>query len=127
MPAPAMVVEAVSPGDPGRHLTYATRCQSFQGVAGYGYCAAKDEKFYGFRGHLAISLRGVITGFAITAANADEQEALWEIIGSMRGLLIGDKGYLNAMLTEDLAKINIELETPFRSNMKDDRPKEQIW
>jgi hypothetical protein len=30
------------------------------------------------------------------------------------------------MLTEDLSKINIELETPFRSNMKDDRPRERI-
>ena len=29
---------------------------------------------------LSITLRGVITGFAITAANADEREALWETI-----------------------------------------------
>jgi IS5 family transposase len=107
-------------------LTYATRCQSFQGVASYGYCAAKDEKFYGFRGHLNISLRGVITGFAITAANADEREALWETIESTRGLLIGDKGYLNTLLKQDLAQIDIELETPLRKNMKDDRPQSQI-
>jgi predicted nuclease of predicted toxin-antitoxin system len=82
-------------------LTYAGKCQSFQGIASYGYCAAKDEKFYGFRGHLNISLRGVITGFTIIAANADEREALWEIMESTRGLLIGDKGYLNDMLKDD--------------------------
>lgn len=107
-------------------LTYAARCQSFQGVASYGYCAAKDEKFYGFRGHLSISLRGVITGFTITAANADEREALWETVESTRGLLIGDKGYLNTLLKQDLAQIGIELEMPLRKNMKDNRPQAQI-
>lgn len=107
-------------------MTYAARCQSFQGVASYGYCATKDEKFYGFRGHLDISLRGVITGFTITAANSDEREALWETIGSIQGLLIGDKEYLNAILKQDLARINIDLETPLRKNMKDDRPQAQI-
>ena len=60
-------------------LTYAPRCRSFQGIASYGYCAAKDEHFYGFRGHLNVSLNGVITGFAITPANADERVALGEI------------------------------------------------
>ena len=46
-------------------LTYAPRCRSFEGIASYGYCAAKDEHFYGFRGHLNISLNGVITGFTV--------------------------------------------------------------
>jgi len=41
-------------------LTYARRCCSFKGEASYGYCAAKDEKFLGFRGHL---LGSVVTRF----------------------------------------------------------------
>lgn len=47
-------------------FTRAPRCQSFQGQANYGYCAAKDETFYGFRGHLLLSSAGIITGFALT-------------------------------------------------------------
>jgi hypothetical protein len=42
-------------------LTYAPRCQSFRGGADYGYCAAKDEHFYGFRVHLHLSFNGVIS------------------------------------------------------------------
>ncbi len=60
-------------------ITDAPRCQRFQDIASYGYCAAKDEYFYGFRGHLNISLNGVITGFIVTPANGDERAALWEI------------------------------------------------
>ncbi len=63
-------------------FTYAGRCRSFRGEASYGYCAAKDEKFYGFRGHLSVSARGVITGFTLTPALGDEREALWAVGGN---------------------------------------------
>jgi hypothetical protein len=75
-------------------LTYAGRCRSFRGQASYGYCAAKDEKFYGFRGHLLVSADGIITGFTLTPANGDEREALWDLRQEIQGLLIGDKGYI---------------------------------
>jgi hypothetical protein len=102
--------------------TYAPRCQSFQGIADYGYCAAKDEFFYGFHGHLNISLNGVITGFTVTPATGSEREALWEISQSIQGLLIGDKGYLSQPLQTDLKAVGITLETPLRKNMSDNRP-----
>jgi hypothetical protein len=107
-------------------LTYASRAQSFQGVASHGYCAAKDEYFYGFRGHLNVSLNGVITGFTVTPANGDERAALWEIIQGIQGLLIGDKGYLSEDLKRALAVQGIRLETPLRSNMKETRPGELV-
>lgn len=44
----------------------APRCQSFQGEAAYGYCAAKKQTYYGFHGHLLITATGVITGFSLT-------------------------------------------------------------
>jgi hypothetical protein len=71
-------------------VTYASRCQSFQGIASHGYCAAKDEHFYGFRGHFNVSLNGVITELTITPANGDERTALWEITQGIQGL--GIKG-----------------------------------
>jgi Transposase DDE domain len=99
----------------------ASRCRSFQGEATYGYCAAKKETYYGFHGHLLVSVTGVITGFSLTPANGSEREALWDIVHPIQGLVIGDKGYLCATLQQELRTKNIELETALRSNMQDTR------
>lgn len=103
----------------------APQCQSFQGVAAYGYCAAKKQTYYGFHGHLLISASGVITGFSLTPANGSEREALWEVISGIDGLLIGDKGYLSEPLQQELQPLGIRLETALRSNMQDSR--ESDW
>jgi hypothetical protein len=76
----------------------APSCRSFKGIAAYGYCAAKQQTYYGFHGHLLISATGVITGFSLTPANGNEREALWDMVQTIQGLLIGDKGYLSAAL-----------------------------
>ena len=47
-------------------------------------------------------------------------------VGESLNVLIRDKGYLNTLLKQDLAQIDIELETPLRKTMKDDRPQSQI-
>lgn len=56
-------------------LSRAPGCRSFKGEAAYGYCAAKQQTYYGFHGHLLISVTGVITGFSLTPANGSEREA----------------------------------------------------
>lgn len=99
----------------------AARCRSFQGQADYGYCAAKKQTYYGFHGHLLISARGVITSFTLTPANGSEREALWEMVGSIQGGLIGDKGYLSQSLRQDLQRQELELQTALRCNMSDNR------
>ena len=103
------------------HFKRAFFSKIFRGKAGYGYCAAKDEKFYGFRGHLLISFSGVVTGFTVTNASADERDALWELLPGIHGLIIGDKGYISGDLHGELLTHDIDLETPIRSNMHDDR------
>lgn len=100
-----------------------SRC--FNGVATYGYCAAKKQFYYGFHGHLLISATGVITGFSLTPANGSEREALWDMVQMIHGLLIGDKGYLSAALQQELRALGVELETALRSNMHDTR--EPAW
>jgi Transposase DDE domain len=107
-------------------LTRARRCHSFEGVANYGYCAAKDEKYYGFHGHLLISARGVITGFTLTPANGNEREALWDTVPRIQGLLIGDKGYLSQFLQQELSLQGIDLQTALRKNMSDPRPPQWV-
>lgn len=99
----------------------APNCRSFQGVAAYGYCAAKKQTYYGFHGHLLISATGVITGFSLTPANGSEREALWDLVQTIQGLVIGDKGYLSAPLQQELRAVGIELATALRCNMHDPR------
>ena len=103
----------------------APQCQSFKGEAAYGYCAARKQTYYGFHGHLLISAQGVITSFSLTAANGSEREALGDLVQTIRGLLIGDKGYLSQPLKQELQRIDIELETAWRSNMPDCR--NPVW
>ena len=108
------------------HYQRAKNCRLFIGEADFGYCASKDEKYYGFHGHLVISIEGVITGFSLTAANVSEREALWDVVDGVQGLLIGDKGYLGASLQRDLNQYQLNLQTPKRSNMTEERPKHLI-
>jgi hypothetical protein len=97
-------------------------CRSFQGAAGYGYCASKGKTYYGFHGHLNITADGIITGFCLTAAAVDERDALWDTLGQIYGLLLADKGYIQAQLKADLLQECIDLQTQLRANMKDPRP-----
>ena len=103
------------------HFKRAFFSKIFDGYATYGYCDSKDEKYYGFEGHLIVSFDGIITAFTVTPANADEREALWEMLPGIQTLLIGDKGYICQELKNSLSQIGIDLQTPLRSNMVDDR------
>lgn len=103
---------------------YGSHC--FKGEAAYGYCAAKDEKFYGFEGQVLISAEGVICGYTFAAANRDERDMVLEITQGLAGLLIGDKGYIRPSLKEELAKQALDLQTPLRRNMQDPRPKAAV-
>ncbi len=97
--------------------------QNFKGEATYGYCATKKERYYGFRGHIVISSTGVITAAAFTKANIDERDVSPGLVEKIRGLLLGDKGYIRPELQDYLREQGLNLETPLRENMKDDRPK----
>ncbi len=99
----------------------APKCRRFRGDADFGYCASKEQTFYGFRGHVLVDFHGTITGFTLTNASEDERVALWDIVGRVRGLVLGDKGYLGAHLKQELFEQEVCLETPLRSNMRDTR------
>lgn len=103
-------------------LPRASRCRVFPEVADVGYCAAKNQYYYGLHGHLMITIDGVITAWTITKATGDEREALWELTAGVYGLVLGDKGYLSAFHQAELATTGIDLQTPLRANMTDPRP-----
>jgi hypothetical protein len=95
----------------------------FKGLAAYGYCAAKKERYYGFKGHILISSIGIVTTATFAAANKDERDVCPELVEKIRGLLLGDKGFIRPELKEALEKQGLNLQTPLRDNMNEERPK----
>lgn len=108
------------------HFRRAHFSRLFKGQASYGYCASKAEIYYGFKGHLLTSGHGVISGFTLTPAPIDERDAVFDLIGTTTGLLLGDKGYIRPLLQEELRAQHLDLHTPLRSNMSDTRTPEQL-
>jgi len=94
-----------------------------RGQAGFGYCAAKDHHYFGFKGHVVTNAHGMILNFTFAAANIDERDVLPELVNSYQGVLIADKGLIRPSLTDELATHRLSLQTPLRSNMHDPRPK----
>ncbi len=104
-------------------ITRALTSKCFDREAGYGYCAAKDKKYYGFEGHLIVDFHGVICGYTFAPANVDERDVLQDMTDGFHGLLIGDKGYIRPVLKEGLKQQGIDLQTSLRKNMIDTRDK----
>ncbi len=101
----------------------AKRCKFFCDRAAFGYCAAKKQAYRGFHGHRVSSFTGVLPALTVTAANGDERDAIFEVIGPMHGLRIGDKGYIrqdgHAYLR---APYGLDFHTPLRTPRTDPRP-----
>lgn len=91
-----------------------------------GYCAAKDEHYFGFKGHLLITQHGSVVSYELAAANIDERDIVPEITEKLSGMLLADKGLIRPELTEKLEKQNLDLQTPLRKNMLDLRPKKIV-
>ena len=108
------------------HLARASCSQLFKGEAASGFCAAKDEHYYGFKGHVIINLHQQVVGFTLAPANIDERDVLDNMRGLLSGLLIGDKGLLSKIKQTELASVGIDLQTPLRDNMEDPRPKTAV-
>jgi hypothetical protein len=104
------------------HNARAYRSRMLEEFTAWGYCAAKDEKYYGLRGHAVMSLNGFITAFIVTPANLDERLSMGDLTGQIKGMLIGDKGFIDQKWPHLLMAHDIDLQTPLRDNMPDDRP-----
>lgn len=104
----------------------AKKHKNFKESAGFSYCAAKQEKYYGFKGHIVINFSGMITGYTFAPAHCDERDVAPEITQDIQGLLGGDKGYLRPELKHYFMYQDIDLQTPYRKNMTDSRSKEAM-
>ena len=109
------------------HFKRAGFSRIFKGIATYGYCASKSQKYYGFKGNLVINSLGVISGITAAPAHMDERQSLWDIISNIKGLLIADKGLIGEDYQQEIRKeADINLQTPLRDNMKDTRSKSTL-
>lgn len=103
-------------------LARAPRSRILTAEADYGYCAAKAEYYYGLKANLLIDLRGVVVGMTITAANVDERDSAYDLVSGIEGLLLGDKGFIRPQFKADCEALGIDLQTPLRQNMTEQRP-----
>ena len=109
------------------HPKRVDRYTLFRGEADWGFCASKEEYYFGFHGLVLTTVDGVIAGVALTAANVDERDAIFDLpLERIRGALLGDKGFIRPILTEDLSEMDIELHTPLRKNMTDSCPQSLV-
>jgi len=73
----------------------AGRCRKVRGAVYCGYCAAKEEKFFGWRLHLIVTPAGLPISFEVLPASLHDLTPVHELIERVPGgaWIYGDKGY----------------------------------
>ena len=76
----------------------ASRCRKVRGKAFCGYCAAKKEKFFGWRLHLICTVEGIPVSFDVLPAAEQDLTPIHELtVGLPNGATVfGDQGYMAA-------------------------------
>jgi len=75
----------------------ASRCKKVRGKAFCGYCAAKREKFFGYRLHLICTPQGIPVSFDLLPAAEQDLTPIHELAASLPegSTVFGDKGYVS--------------------------------
>jgi hypothetical protein len=98
----------------------ARRCKKVRGRAFCGYCAAKQEKFFGWRLHLICTAEGIPIAFDLLPAAYHDLTAVHELAFCLPSgaSLFGDRGFISADDAQSLlADTGVRLVTPKRKNM----------
>lgn len=61
---------------------------------------------------------GVITAATFTAANVDERDVCPELVEKIKGLLLGDKGFIRPEFEHELRENGLYLQTPVRDKTR---------
>jgi hypothetical protein len=77
--------------------TRAKRDRCFKPDADYGYCAAKELHYYGFKLGLRIARSGMITYCPLLPARPHDITALSDLVDGFVGLVPADKGFIDAV------------------------------
>ena len=92
------------------------RHRMFKGLADRG--KSSTGWFYGFKLHIVINHLGEIINLKVTSGNVHDVKVLEALTHELKGILLGDKGYLSKKKAEILAKRGLKILTPTRNNMK---------
>lgn len=109
------------------------RCRFFLGEVDkdmmFGVCESKEEKIYGFKLHLLITVEGIIVNFTIAPAAPHDLTLVSEVLEAFNNIVVGaDKGYLSKALQEALKQIQkIILITPKRVNQAEKNTEAEKW
>lgn len=103
--------------------TRSRRDRCYKPEADYGYCAAKELHYYGFKLGLRISRAGMIIDFPLLPARPHDSQLLDDLIAGYEGVVAADKAFVDHFRQENLAlKRHIELVVPARKNMPQQTP-----
>ncbi len=94
------------------------RDRIFSGEADYGYCAAKDFHYYGFKLGVRVSRIGMITSACLLSSRAHDVNHTEALIDGFGKTVLGDKGFIDqfrAQLLKD--RYGTQLIVPKRKNM----------
>lgn len=94
--------------------------QNYESTPDYGFCAAQNMTYYGYKLHGITSMNGVITDFDISKASVADIHFINDIKDKYSGcLILGDRAYLSDPLQTELFQENaLLLKTPNRINQK---------
>lgn len=98
----------------------------FRGSADYGYCAARDLHYYGYKLVMVTTLDGTPYTFELVPANTDERDAADELLDRLPldSTVWADKGFIDADWQAAWATQRLHLWSPKRKNQKRQNPPE---
>ncbi len=103
--------------------TRSGRDRCFKPDADYGYCAAKDLAYYGFKLGLRIARSGMITQFPLLPARPHDIHLVDDLVPGMCGIVPADKGFIDAWRQALLEERHaIMVVTPPRKRMTTTHP-----
>lgn len=102
----------------------ARRCKKVRGRAYCGYCAAKREKFFGWRLHLICTADGLPVAFDLLPASEHDLTPIHELTATLPtgATLFGDKGYVSAPDAQTILEATgVRVVSIRRANMQPNR------
>lgn len=115
--APVQVIDTVPV--PVCEWVRGVRDRVFPTEADYGYCAAKDLYYYGFKLGLRVSRLGMITLACLLPARPHDVNFTEELVNGFGNIVLGDKGFIDQFREEMLLdRYGTRLIVPKRKNMQ---------
>lgn len=106
------------------HPARSNRVKRLKGYAGFGYCASKKERYYGFKGSFLLTDTGFVTGYVVSSASIHDVQVTETLLEqSPHSFVLADKGYVSESLCQTLQTKGITLWALQRKNSKHPYPK----